>query len=354
MKLLNNLNQKKGVGKLAHVIAIYNKKGGPGKTTISVNLSAAIATSKKPDGSSYRVLHVDLDPQGNSSEAFWLSKEDRDPDKKKLDLGYIFQDYLHKKDKPGFKMSDIVSVRTVMHTYKKREFVRKTSKADDVFFIKVLKDVEKDGTPIYQEQYFRLVDVPNFFVIPSFEDIGDGFDETTGEYNDEDVIRAKLPVEILFEILKEVFDDFDFILLDCAPSWDRCSKMAIYAADQIIIPLEPGKFELQGIIGVGQKLGRFKEQFGRRPELIFAIMNKLRHGVTGHLEYIHKTSKELEKRISKHGIPLTKEVNESLESWAPFCFHPETYPVMSKIFKDIFEEMLQKFPTKEKANAKGN
>lgn len=66
---------------MGRTIVIANQKGGVGKTTTAINLSASLAKMEK------NVLVIDMDPQGNTTSGFGIDKDNTDKDVYDLLLG---------------------------------------------------------------------------------------------------------------------------------------------------------------------------------------------------------------------------------------------------------------------------
>lgn len=84
---------------MGKIIAVVNQKGGVGKTTTSVNLSACIATM------GHRVLLVDIDPQGNACSGLGVEKEN---------LEYSIYDLL---------LDEVKANDVIIKTYKENLFI---------------------------------------------------------------------------------------------------------------------------------------------------------------------------------------------------------------------------------------
>ena len=81
---------------MGRIIAVANQKGGVGKTTTTINLSACLAEAGK------RVLAIDLDPQGNTTSGLGIDKNAIDKTVYELILGEAsIKESMHKTSIPG-------------------------------------------------------------------------------------------------------------------------------------------------------------------------------------------------------------------------------------------------------------
>ena len=105
-------------------------------------------------------------------------------------------------------------------------------------------------------------DVPGVDIIPSHKEKMDGAEKDFGNIIGQQVLLANR--------LKEIDENaYEFVIIDSPPNLGILTINALTAADEVIVPIKPGVFALQGIEDLF-KIIRLVQQRLNRPELKIA------------------------------------------------------------------------------------
>lgn len=200
------------VKKEAVILAIYNNKGGIGKTTFATNFAHSIVKDfKKEDGNLYKVLVIDNDGQSNA---------------------------------------------TLMLTGKSEDYIAEN--CTTIFDLVTDEDVlAKDC--IINTKY------DNISIIPSDDNHNDTPDAIASEFDNTRILSNKI---------KDIKTEFDFIIIDCAPTKDRNVYNALFAADVVITPLDTQLFSRVGLRNLLKHINKVNKK-RTTPLLHYAFLNKV-------------------------------------------------------------------------------
>ncbi len=157
---------------MGRIIAVANQKGGVGKTTTAINLSAALSEKGK------KVLLIDLDPQGNATSGLGIDKNEQN---------------------------------TIYH---------------------LLVD-DRDIRSCIRKNVWKSLDL-----IPSTVNLAGAEIEML------DIPRHEF---ILKEKLREIADDYDFVIIDCPPSLNLLTVNALTTANSVLVPIQCEFYAMEGL-----------------------------------------------------------------------------------------------------------
>lgn len=223
---------------MARIISVINQKGGVGKTTTAVNLSAYLASTGN------KVMLVDIDPQGNASSGFGV-------DYRNLEQGIY----------------DVLMI-------------------DHVTFKDILLQTKID----------------NLHLAPSNLNLAGANVELVGA--DRREFR-------LADNLRQVINNYDFIIIDNPPSLGLLTLNGMAAADELLIPVQCEYYALEGLSQLLYTIDLIQNNLKPELQILGAVLtmydgrNKLSDSVFNEL-YQH-----FPRRIFRSVIPRSVRLAEA-------------------------------------------
>lgn len=256
---------------MAIVVSLINMKGGVGKTTLAFNLAWYSAWKGK-----LRVLAVDLDPQANLSQYFmgaqkylkYLADE-------KGTVVDIFEQFSAPKKSNG--APSLISPDSVVHHL----------------------HVWEDGS---------LLDL-----IPSRLELAWTLKNPTDKS------------QLLPQFLSKISDNYDLILIDCAPTESILTAAAYKSSRYVFVPVKPEFLATIGLPLLGRSLEEFRLMHQNHTlDMAGIIFNGMRRTNTPPEQT--KSKLDVTKLAKSFGWPVFKEVGH----------HSDSYPAGSREGRPIF------------------
>jgi len=239
------------------VLALYNIKGGVGKTAAAVNLAHLASEA------GHSTLLWDLDPQGAAS-----------------------------------------------------------------FYFRVKPQVEGGGQRLLKRRELddrvRATDFPGLDLLPA---------DFSYRHLDLDLSEYKKPTRRIRKLLAEVAMDYDYVVLDCAPSISLVSESVFAAADALVVPTIPTLLSLRTL---GQ-IVRFFREAGLEHVKLLPFYSMVDARKTLHRAIVSDSS-ELECRMLLTCIPYAADVERMGLRRAPLTSYSRA-SAAAQAFRDLWGEI---------------
>ena len=283
-------------------------KGGVGKTTITVNIATCLA---KNHGK--KVLVLDLDSQISATLSLMSPVDFAKRRKQRKTFRYLLDQIINPEPEAKFTIGDIIQP--------------------------------------------EICNLTGLNLLPGDIDLYDEFLVSEMLHNqsvalgeqDFETIWNRFERVLIRDILEPIRNEYDFILLDCAPGYNLLTRSALATSDFYILPARPEPLSVVGIQLLERRIGQLKESHEHEAKIdikmlgiVFSMSNANLLNGRYYKQVMHRVIEDFGvDKICKAQIPVDVNVAKAVDSFMPVSLlSPNT--AGSKAFMQLTQELLQK------------
>lgn len=299
---------------MGYVIATANMKGGVGKTTLTVNMATCLTKNYGK-----RVLVLDLDSQISATLSLMSPVDFAKLRKQRRTLRYLIDDIINPSSRAKLTIRDIIQT--------------------------------------------QVCNLAGLDLLPGDIDLYDEFVVSEmlhqqavnmGE-NEFETIWNRFERVLLGKILESIRQEYDFIILDCAPGYNLLTRSALATSNFYILPAKPEPLSVVGIQLLERRIAKLKESHEHEAKIdiqmlgiVFTMSNANFLSGRYYKQVMQRVSQDFgEAKICQTQVPTDVNVAKAVDSFMPVVLNnPGT--AGSKAFYQLTQELLQKLESAER------
>lgn len=176
------------------------------------------------------------------------------------------------------------------------------------------------------EAIIKLPQLENLSILPTF-----GIGGNLKNYSE-----TKLAEEpfVLQDLIQEIFNDYDHIILDLSPGLGRLERSALIAVDEVITPMTPEVFSLDGLEIFISELNKIKKNLKSNVKHSRIIINSYDERIRQHRDILEAAKKGV---FEVYRIPVDPTFRKAQEASMP----PQLFKVRGKGLKQKTLDAIQ-------------
>ncbi|MDA3965291.1 ParA family protein [Enterococcus thailandicus] len=296
------------------IISVLNMKGGVGKTTLSCNIAIELADRGN------RVLVIDSDPQFNTTQT-------------------LFKFYTNSVDKYNELREEELTIKSIFNQNQRKSRLTREKERTEQSLIYSFPDVEKEwgiqkGLSLIPGDLSLIVDI-----------------------NAAGADRFKA-----FFFKEKLSENFDFIIIDCPPTWGELTSISLTISDYYLIPTKLDEFSTIGITILSELLSEkvaASEGNLKCLGVVYMMLNE-----TTAENGIARRNRPFKEAIENYFPEMSEEVFSDVKEFQTVIYtkqsiatssvvykvYNDRYPELSERIKDLVDEIVGRLKLKEEEN----